>query len=433
MSVEAERAVLGAVMLDRAACDEVAEILQPQDFSDPAHQAVYGAVRRLHDAGQPTDSVAVEAALAAAGELVGRVDATLIYSLTSAVVSASAAGYHAGIVLDQAKRRRVRDGAVRATTIANDQSIPTDDMVELARAALDDVDATVSRGVEAIGDWFTGYADSLAEKPSYTPTPWTDLNQLIFGFRDGGMYVVAARPGDGKSIMAVQIALAFAQHRPVLFVSLEMNREEIAARAIACMGQIFIGSLNKHQLSNTEWAAFAKHRSELEALPLVIVDSAEVSTIPQLKAKARAVKRRFKREPVVIVDYLQLLNTHERVENRQQAVSGFSRALKLAAQQWRVPVIALSQLNRGGANRKGKAAEPQLTDLRESGAIEQDGDVILLLNRVRAPGRDELKVNVAKNRQGQTGELTLVWQGQFSRVLSKYQANEDLIPEGRGR
>src|SRR5690606_31049040 len=115
------------------------------------------------------------------------------------------------------------------------------------------------------------------------------------------------------SIMAVQIALGFARHRPVLFVSLEMNREEIAARAISSMGQIFIGSLNKHQLSSTEWHAFAKHRGELEQMPLVIVDSSEVSTIPQLKAKVRAVKRKYKQNPVVIVDYLQLLNAHEKV------------------------------------------------------------------------------------------------------------------------
>ncbi|TLF33257.1 DnaB-like helicase C-terminal domain-containing protein [Microbacterium sp. 5K110] len=424
MSVEAERSVLGAVMLDPAACDEVAEILQPSDFSTPAHQAVYAAVRRLHDAGDPTDAVAVEAALAAAGELVGHVDATLIYSLTDAVATASAAGYHAGIVLDEAKRRRVRDGAAKAIALANDQGLPTEDMVELARAAFDDVDAGVVKGVQPIGSWIRDYVAGLAEKPSYTPTPWHDLNQLIFGFRDGGMYVAAARPGDGKSMMAVQIALAFAEHRPVLFVSLEMAREEIAGRMIAAHSQVFIGSLNKHRLSNTETEAAEVAAAHFEKLPIVIVDSSHVSTIPQLKAAVRSVHRIYRRNPVVIVDYLQLLNTHERVENRQQAVAGFSRALKLAAQQWLVPVIALSQLNRANAGRKGKAAEPQLTDLRESGAIEQDADVVLLLHRFRAPGRDELKVIVAKNRQGQTGELTLIWQGQFSRVLSKYQANE---------
>ena len=180
MSVEAERSVLGAVMLDPAACDEVAEILQPGDFSDPAHQAVYAAVRRLHDAGKPTDSVAVEADLAAAGELVGRVDPTLIYSLTSAVTAASSAGYHAGIVLDEAKRRRVRDGAAKAIALANDQGLPTEDIVELARAAFDDVDAGVVKGVQPIGSWIRDYVAGLAEKPSYTPTPWHDLNPVSY-------------------------------------------------------------------------------------------------------------------------------------------------------------------------------------------------------------------------------------------------------------
>lgn len=426
MTADAERAVLGAVMLSRAACDEVAEILQPSDMSSPKHEVIYSAVRRLHDRDEPTDTVAVTDELLKSGELFGNLDAAYVNALTSEVTATANASYWAGIVAAAAVRRRVGDAVSRAGAIVSDASVPSVELVERVRETFDDVDATTSRGVESIGDWFLGYAESLAEKPSYTPTPWHDLNQLIFGFRNGGMYVVAARPGDGKSIMAVQIALSQARQRPVLFVSLEMNREEIAARAIAALGQIFIGSLNKHSLSDAEWKAFAKHRADLEALPLVIVDSSEVSTIPQLKAKARAVRRRYKQNPVVIVDYLQLLEAHERVENRQQAVAKFSRSLKLAAQQWKVPVIALSQLNRGGANRKGKDAEPQLTDLRESGAIEQDADVVALLHRVRGAGRDELKVIVAKSRQGQTGELTLVWQGQFSRVLSKYQVHEQI-------
>lgn len=428
-NVEAERYVLGACMLSTRAVDDVTEILKATDLHETRHSVIFSALRRLHDQDKPTDVVAVTDELIRSGELLGNLDAAYLHQLTDDVPTAANAAYWADMVRAASIRRHVMEAATRATQIAADATVDPVDVTELARDAFDQIDDASSRGVEAIGDWFMDYASSLAEKPSYTPTPWYDLNQLIFGFRDGGMYVTAARPGDGKSIMAVQIALAFAQHRPVLFVSLEMNREEIAARAMASMAQIFIGDLNKHEMSDSAWKAFATHRPALESLPLVIVDSSEVSTIPQLKAKARAVRRRFKRNPVVIVDYLQLLNTHERVENRQQAVAGFSRSLKLAAQQWKVPVIALSQLNRGGANRKGKAAEPQLTDLRESGAIEQDADCVLLLHRITAPGRDELKVIVAKNRQGQTGELALIWQGQFSRVLSKYEAREDLMPE----
>lgn len=430
---DAERYVLGAVMLSRPALDEVAEILQPADMSTPMHETIYSAVRRLHDRDEPTDTVAVADELIRSGALVGNLDAAYLHGLTDAVSTASNAAYHARIVKAASIRRRVLAAAERAAAVVNDETIPTEDVVELARAAFDEVDVDTVQGVDAIGDWFSSFAASLTEKPSYTPTPWYDLNQLIFGVRDGGMYVIAARPGGGKSIMAVQMALALAKQRPVLFVSLEMNREEIAARAIASMAQIFIGSLNKHQLTDSEWHEFAKHRPALEALPFVIVDSSEVSTIPQLKAKVRAVRRRYKQNPVVVVDYLQLLNTHEKVESRQQAVAGFSRALKLSAQQWRVPVIALSQLNRGGAQRKGKAAEPQLHDLRESGAIEQDADVVMMLHRTPKPGQaDELKVIVAKNRQGQEGDVSLVWQGQFSRVLSKYQANEHIDLNNKG-
>lgn len=426
-NVEAERYVLGACMLSARAIDDVAELLKTTDLHDTRHATIYGALRRLHDQDKPTDVVAVTDELIRAGELLGNLDAAYLHRLTDDVPTAANASYWAELVRESSIRRHLIEGAHRAAQIAADPGVHRDDVAELARDALDQVEEATARGVDAIGDWFLDYADFLTLKPSYEPTPWYDLNQLIFGFRDGGMYVIAARPGDGKSIMAVQCALELAKTRPVLFVSLEMERTEIAARAISAKGQIFIGSLNKHQLTDTDWQAFAKHRTEIEALPLVIVDSSEVSTIPQLKAKVRAVRRRYKQNPVVIVDYLQLLSSPVKAESRQVEVAGFSRALKLAAQQWKVPVIALSQLNRGSAQRKGKAAEPQLSDLRESGAIEQDSDVVMLLHRKPIAGQaDELKVIVAKNRQGQQGEVSLVWQGQFSRALSKYQADPHL-------
>lgn len=425
---DAERYVLGAVMLSRTALDEVAEVLTPADMSTPRHETVFAAIRRLHDQDAPTDLVAVGDELLRTGEMQGNLTPEYLHELTSAVPTASNAAYHARIVKEAAVRRRVRDATEKAAAAVADTTIPTDDLIDLARAAFDDIDADTTRGVETVGDWITGFITTLAEKPTYTPTPWYDLNQLMYGLRDGGMYVIAARPGDGKTIMGVQLALDQAKRRPVLFVSLEMKREEIASRALSAMGQVFIGSLNRHQLTDTEWRSIATQRTELARLPLVIADSSEVATIPQLKAKVRAVRRRFKRNPLVVVDYLQLLTSRERAESRQVEVAGFSRALKQAAIQWDVPVVALSQLNRAGAARKGRGAEPQLSDLRESGAIEQDADVVFLLHRKPVTGKpDELKVIVAKNRQGQQGEATLVWQGQFSRVLSRYQADEHLF------
>lgn len=422
---DAERHVLGAVMLSAAACDEVAEVLQPSDMGAQMHEVIYAAVRRLHDRDEPVSAISVEHELLKSGELIGNLDAAYLYGLTSGVATTSSAGYYAGIVQEEAKRRRVRAALDRAGAAVGDAGIPADEVIELARAAFDDVDTEVVRGVEVIGDWYLGFLGGLDEKPSYTPTPWYDLNQFIFGVRDGGMYVIAAETGGGKSVMAIQIARALAEDRPVLYVSMEMGREEIAARLAAQTGQVFLGAINRHQLGKTEWEALARHRAEIEALPLVIVSSDDVQTIPQLKAKVRATARRFKRNPVVVVDYLQLLSSHERVENRQQEVAGFSRALKLAAQQWRVPVIALSQFRRPQGNQK--KAPPTMHDLRESGQIANDADVILLLDRKPIKGgADVLKVIVAKNRQGQTGEVELLFQGQFARILSKYQATEHL-------
>lgn len=422
---DAERYVLGAVMLSRGACDEVAEILQPSDMGVPMHEVIYSAIRRLHDLGQPTEVVAVTDELLRVGALIGNLDAAYLHALTGDVATAANAGYYAAIVANDAKRRRARVAVEQASRIVADETIPTDDAVELAREAFDTVDTTTAQGVHAIGDWYMEFLGGLSEKPSYTPTPWYDLNQFIFGVRDGGMYVIAAETGHGKSVVAIQIARDLANHRPVLYVSLEMGREEIGARLAAQTGQVFLGAINRHQLGKTDWEALSKHRAEIEKLPLVIVSSDEVSTIPQLKAKVRSTARRFKRNPVVVIDYLQLLTSHTPVENRQQEVAGFSRALKLAAQQWNVPVIALSQFRRPQAGQK--KTDPTIHDLRESGQIANDADVILLLNRKPVKGAaDDLKVIVAKNRQGQTGEAQLVFQGQFARVLSKYQANEHI-------
>ena len=426
-NVEAERYVLGACMLSTRAIDDVAEVLKPTDLHETRHATIYAALRRLHDQDKPTDVVAVTDELIRSGELIGNLDAAYLHALTDEVPTTANANYHAELVREAAIRRHVIEASQRAVQVATDATVPASDVAELARDVFDQVDDVATRGVESIGDWLTGHLESLTEKPSYVPTPWYDLNGLIYGFRDGGMYVIAARPGDGKTIMGVQVALDQAKRRPVLFVSLEMARGEIANRALSALGQVHIGSINKSQLTGTEWHAVAAARTELAGLPLVIADASQVSTIPQLRAMVRGVRRKYKRNPVVVIDYLQLLTSHERVESRQVEVAGFSRALKQSAIQWGVPVVALSQLNRGVTARRGKAAEPVLSDLRESGAIEQDADVALLLHRKAVAGHpDELKVIVAKNRQGQQGEVSLVWQGQFSRVLSKYQVSPHL-------
>ena len=431
VNVEAEHAVLGSILISPKALDEVTELLQVHDFHVPRNQTVYGAIRRLYDAEEPVDTVTVVDELLKGGELQGGLDTAFVQGLADSVVTATSAGFYAAIVKEQSVRRQVLQAAQRAAAIATDQSVQPASLAELARETFDEVGGEAqTRDVEVIGDWLSDYLVSLDEKPRYTPSPWYDLNDLINGFRDGGMYVVAARPSVGKTVIGVQIAKHIAQERPVLFVSLEMDRNEIAARLIAQTGQVFLGALNKHELSGKEFELANQARVRLAELPLVILGSNEITTIPQLKAKVRQVARKFKQTPVVIIDYLQLFTSDGHVESRQVEVSGFSRQLKLAAQQWRVPVVALSQLNRGSANRKKQ--EPVLSDLRESGAIEQDADCVLLLHPKEVRGAaDDLVIIVAKNRQGRTGSVTLQMQGQFARAVAKAGWSEELNYNGK--
>lgn len=416
---DAEKAVLGAVMVSRNALDEVAQILTGPDFYVPNHQTIYEAIRRLHDNDEPVDVVTVTDELLRMKALQAGLDTAFVYELTSNVATASNASYYAAIVREQSLCRQVMDGARKAAQIAADPAFDAETLAELAREAFDTVGTrTTKRGVESIGDWLDTYLGTLTEKPSYAPSPWRDLNDLINGFADGGLYVLAARPAVGKSIVAAQIALHIAHTRPVLFVSMEMPREEVAARLIAQTGRVFLGSLNKHEITDTEWVAIRQARVKLQELPITIVGADDVSTVPAMRAVVREMRRKHGRNPAVFIDYLQLFESVGPVESRQVAVAGFSRELKRAAQQWQVPIIALSQLNRGSVNRKKN--EPTLSDLRESGAIEQDADCVILLHENPKPGFAEgLDFIVAKNRQGRTGTASLLRQGQFARIVQK--------------
>ena len=426
VNVEAEHAVLGSILISPKALDEVSEILTGTDFHVPNHQTIYEAIRRLRDNEEPVDVVTVTDELLRMKALQAGLDTAFVHELTSKVATASNAPYYAAIVREQSLRRQVLDAATKAAHIAVDPSIDAETLAEVAREGFDGVGTrTTKRGVPVLGDWIDDYLGSLNSKPSYQPSPWRDLNDLINGFRNGGLYAIGARPAVGKSIVAAQIALHLAKERPVLFVSMEMPREEIAARLFAQTGQVALESLNKHEIFDSQWNALAAARAKLIELPFTIVGSEEVSTIPAMRAVVREMRRKHGRNPAVFIDYLQLFESVGPVESRQVAVAGFSRALKRAAQQWEVPIVALSQLNRGSANRKKN--EPTLSDLRESGAIEQDADCVILLNENPRPGYAEgLDFIVAKNRQGRTGTASLLRQGQFARIVQKDGWSEQL-------
>ncbi|MBD8218237.1 AAA family ATPase [Microbacterium sp. CFBP 13617] len=429
----AERAVLGAAMLSTAVLDDVLSVVEPGDMYDPKHETVFAAIRRLHDSNAPTDVVAVVDDLLRAGDVKGTLDAAYVHELTSQVTTAANGGYYGDIVHQHAIRRRLLEVGTNIAHIASDTGIGALEAVELSREKVDAIGANAAVDVRQFGDYLASYVQGLDEKPKYVPTPWWEVNNHLGGLRAGGLYVVGARPGQGKSILGLQMALRLAKEGPVAFCSLEMSKDDIMSRWVAQLAQVSLHSLVNHEVSKTSWQNLAMVRSQIADTPLFVSTSDEVSTITQVRAFARSVARRApkgQRLAGVVVDYLQLLTSGERVESRQIEVAGFSRALKLLAQSLGVPVIALSQLNRGSTTRKSN--RPTLADLRESGAIEQDADAVILLHRDEQNSPSRLDLDIAKNRQGQQGRMSLQWEGTFSRVVSRAWSPSTLVDDNGG-
>lgn len=416
--VVAEQSVLGGMMISSAAALTALGLLEPRDFYVPKHQLIFEAIRKLTAAGDPTDVVAVSDELIKTGELPRAGGADYLHSLTSIVPTAANAGYYAGIVSERALLRRLVDAGTRIVEMGYAGEGEPLAIVEAARGEVDNVGSLEShQHAASVGDQFDYWAEAQQHPPGSVETPWRDLNAMLGGgLHDGRFYVVGARPGDGKSIMALQIAHRLAMEGPVAFSSLEMSRNELLTRLVSMRAKIHMTTLAEHRLSRDQWIRVADVRREVSELPLVIDDRSGV-TVTSIQAFARTVARRGHLAGVV-VDYLQLVSG-SRTKDRHEVVGEISRQLKIMARDLNCPVVALSQLNRDSVG-KGRRA-PSLADLRESGSIEQDADVVLLLQRALdkddQPG-DRLNVHVAKNRHGQTGVRTLLWEGKFSRVVS---------------
>lgn len=431
---EAEQSVLGGMMLSAKAVWDVADQIQPTDFHDPRHEAIATAVFELANNSNPTDAIAVCDVLERNGDLNGSLDRGYVFGLVSSTPVGANAGYWAGIVREKALLRRLVEASSSIAHMATSGEGTAVDMVEQARAEIDAVSEGSSASLSQIGASFASFVNGLEEKPRYIPSPWWDINSLIGGFRAGGLYIIGARPAQGKSIVGLNAAMRLARTGPVAYCSLEMSKDDITARMVAQLGQVHLQQLMTHDLSRQSWQQVAIARPQIEQVPLFVATSDEVSTITQVRAFARSVSRKSSREmPMagLVVDYLQLMSSGKREESRQVEVAGFSRSLKMLAQDLGIPVIALSQLNRQ-VEKGGKARKPTMADLRESGSIEQDADVVMLLNHDERQRPNDLDVIVAKNRHGKTGEVTLSWEGHFSRVLSRDWSPTALLGETEG-
>lgn len=408
--VDAEAAVLGAAMLSKRALSVVIERLTASDFYLPKHSVVFQAISGLHSRLEPVDAITVNGELARAGEL-DKLGVTLVHELVDRVPHLGGVDAWVDSVLDLAKRRRLMVAGERIVASAASGEGVTDDLVESARGLVDGVSSEIVAG-RPTGENLAGlFADLRGEGGSFVPTPWQYLNKYIGGLRPGALYILGARPGAGKTVVALNLAAHMAESSAVGFASLEMGEDELQKRLFASLGSVHLQSLVDSSLTASDWERVERASEKIRNLRLFVNDSA--STLTQVVSFARSLHRRGDLG-LFVVDYLQLMRGNARAESRQIEVSEFSRTLKLLAKELKIPVLALSQLNRASTARRG--GEPQIADLRESGSLEQDADVVLLLHRDQERKPLHLKMIVAKNRHGRTAELTLDWEGQFARV-----------------
>jgi len=425
--LEAEQSVLGGMLLSKDAIADVVEALRGGDFYKPAHQTIYEAILDLYGRGEPADAITLSAELTKRGEL-GRVGgAPYLHTLISSVPTAANAGYYARIVCERAILRRLVEAGTRITQMGYADTGEVDEVVDRAQAEIYAVtEQRTSEDYAPLAEIMEGTLDEIEAIGSRggtmvgVPTGFTDLDNLTNGLHPGQLVVVAARPGLGKSTLALDFARSASIKSGLTSVifSLEMTRNEITMRLLSAEARVGLHHMRTGSLGDDDWTKLARKMSEVASAPLFIDDSPNM-TMMEIRAKCRRLKQRHDLK-LVVVDYLQLMSSGKRVESRQQEVAEFSRALKLLAKELQVPVVALSQLNRGPEQRTDK--KPMLSDLRESGSIEQDSDMVILLHREDAyeresPRAGEADFIVAKHRNGPTATITVAFQGHYSRFV----------------
>ena len=384
--VAAEQSVLGGMMLSKDAIADVIEVLRINDFYRPAHESIYDAVLDLYGRGEPADAVTVADELTKRGELSKVGGPAYLHTLISSVPTAANAGFYARIVRERAVLRRLVEAGTRIVQHGYGGSDgrgggDVDEIVNSAQAEVYAVTETrSSEDYAPLGEVIEGTIDEI-EASSHrgdgmtgVPTGFADLDRLTNGLHPGQMIVIAARPAMGKSTLGLDIARAASIHHNMASVmfSLEMGRNEITMRLLSAEARIPLQNMRKGTMREEDWTRLAKTMGEVSEAPFFIDDSPNMSLM-EIRAKCRRLKQKHDLK-LVIIDYLQLMTSGKRVESRQQEVSEFSRALKLLAKEIQVPVIALSQLNRGPEQRTDK--KPQMSDLRESGCLTADTRVL---------------------------------------------------------
>ncbi|MDR7253084.1 replicative DNA helicase [Nocardioides sp. BE266] len=427
----AEQSVLGSMLLSKDAIADVVDVIKGVDYYRPAHEVIHDAIIDLYGRGEPADPITVAAELQKRGELQRIGGAPYLHTLSANVPIAANAGYYAEIVRDKAILRRLVEAGTRIASLGYAGEGDIDDVVDNAQAEVYKVtDRRASVDYAPLSDIMSGVLDEIEaignrEAGLYgVPTGFADLDDLTNGLHSGQMIIVAARPAMGKSTLALDFCRAASIHNNLtsVFFSLEMTRSEIMMRLLSAEAKVPLNHIRNGTMRDDDWEKLARKMGQVSGAPMFIDDSPNM-TMMEIRAKARRLKQRHDLK-LIVIDYMQLMSSGKKVESRQLEVSEFSRNIKLLAKELECPIIALSQLNRGPEQRGDK--RPMMSDLRESGSLEQDADMVILLHRddvyekeSTRPGEADLIV--AKHRNGPTRDLTVAFQGHYSRFVDMAQ------------
>lgn len=449
-ALDAERAVLGAILKNPEAANRVVDILQePLDFYAPKHRIIYRTVLGLYEASEPIDITTVVSALQQSDELTKVGGRVYLVELVEDVASTANVASYANIVLERGILRRLIAASNEIVNSCYSQELPAEELLDQAESTIFRLsESRLYQGFVSVKPIVSGALETIDNMQisegglTGVQTGFPDLDAITLGLHKGELIIIAGRPSMGKTSLAMNIAenVATSEKNPktVGIFSIEMSKEALVLRMLCGRARLNQQKVRRGKLSDAEWHKLPNAGNILSKAPIFIDDSATLSPL-DMRAKARRLKAQHGLD-LLIVDYIQLMHSSIRVENRQQEISMISRNLKSLAKELNIPVMALSQLSRA-VEMRGGDKRPQLADLRESGAIEQDADVVCLLYRPefylsreeRTDPKNDAKIGkaeiiIAKQRNGPTGSVDLAFIGEFARFATLERQRTDLPP-----
>lgn len=414
---DAEQAIIGSILLSATALDDVAEIINPGDFYQPKHEAIFRAALAVQARREAVDALTVGSELERTGDSKRIGGSEYLFQCVTGVPVAANAGHYAEIVVEKAKRRLIETAARRIMAAVQEGAADADAILARAEEEIGNISATRNRiRVRPLSETLEQTLELLdSGQEPFTPTPWVDLNEHIYGWRPGAVHIIGARPGGGKSMMGLQTAIGMARTgKAVTYAVMEMDTNELNVRLLAQSTNVGMDSLAKRRLTEMEWQNISAKVPELSGLPLYVDDTPR-QTMAHIRAHARHVARRADLG-MIVVDYAQQVEVPDHLSGRprHEQVAHTTTMLKALAREMHVPVVAMAQVRRSS---DGSDRAPQMSDLREAGSLENDADDVMLLHR---PNSDDPEVHcyVRKARSGRLGDFKLVWEGHFARMRS---------------